>query len=94
MTAEEINRSLGISPAIREELREVNAGMGNGKTREWYQENATPRGAVFDPDHRDFPDAESDRELWNRILPFFQDMETIQIRHIDVEQNQIDGLKV
>lgn len=73
-TAEEINRSLGISPVIREELREVNAGMGNGKTREWYRTNAAPRGAVFDPDHRDFPDAESDRELWNRVLPFFRDM--------------------
>ena len=73
-TAEEINRSLGISPVIREELREVNAGMGNGKTREWYRTNAAPRGVTFDPDHRDFPDAESDRELWNRILPFFQDV--------------------
>ena len=73
-TAEEINRSLGISPVIREELREVNAGMGNDKTREWYRTNAAPRGAVFDPDHRDFPDAESDRELWNRVLPFFRDM--------------------
>ena len=73
-TAEEINRSLGISPVIREELREVNAGMGNGKTREWYRTNAAPRGAVFDPDHRDFPDAESDRELWDRVLPFFRDM--------------------
>lgn len=73
-TAEEINRSLGISPVIREELREVNAGLGNGKTREWYREHAAPRGPVFDPDHRDFPDAESDRELWNRLLPFYQDM--------------------
>lgn len=73
-TAEEINRSLGISPVIREELREVNAGMGNGKTMEWYRTNAAPRGDAFDPDHRDFPDAESDRELWNRVLPFFQDV--------------------
>ncbi len=73
-TAEEINRSLGITPIVREELREVNAGQGNGKTREWYRENAAPRGQVFDPDHRDFPDAESDRELWNRLLPFYEDM--------------------
>ena len=73
-TAEEINRSLCITAVVREELREVNAGLGNGKTREWYRENAAPRKAVFDPDHRDFPDAESDRELWNRVLPFYQDM--------------------
>ena len=73
-TAEEINRSLGIMPVIREELREVNAGEGNGKTREWYREHAAPRGSMFDPDHKDFPDAESDRELWNRLHPFFMEM--------------------
>ena len=73
-TAEEINRTLNITPGFREELREVNAGEGNGKTREWYREHAAPRGPVFDPDHKDFPDAESDRELWNRLLPFYTDM--------------------
>ena len=73
-TAEEINRTLGAVPVVREELREVNAGEGNGKTREWYREHAAPRGPVFDPDHRDFPDAESDRELWNRLLPFYLDL--------------------
>ena len=83
-TAEEINRSLGISPVIREELREVNAGLGNGKTREWYRENAAPRGPAFDPDHRDFPGAESDRELWDRIWPFYQDMITSADRIIVV----------
>ena len=73
-TAEEINRTLGIAPEVREELREVNAGEGNGKTREWYREHAAPRGPGFDPDHKDFPDAESDRELWNRLYPFYTDM--------------------
>ena len=73
-TAEEINRTLGISPVVRDELREVNAGEGNGKTREWYREHAAPRGPAFDPDHRDFPDAETDRELWNRLLPFYTDL--------------------
>ena len=73
-TAEEINRSLGIMPVIREELREVNAGEGNGKTREWYRAHEAPRGSGFDPDYRPFPDAESDRELWNRLFPFYQDM--------------------
>ncbi|MCR5566546.1 MAG: phosphoglycerate mutase family protein [Clostridiales bacterium] len=73
-TADEISRTLGITPVVREELREVNAGEGNGKTREWYREHAAPRGPVFDSDHRDFPDAESDRELWNRLLPFYADL--------------------
>ena len=73
-TAEEINCTLCAVPVIREEPREVNAGEGNGKTRTWYREHAAPRGSVFDPDHKDFPDAESDRELWNRLLPFYTDM--------------------
>ena len=73
-TAEEINRTLGLNPVVREELREVNAGEGNGKTREWYRAHEAPRGSGFDPDYRPFPDAESDRELWNRVLPFFQDV--------------------
>ena len=73
-TAEEINRSLGIIPVVRKELKEVNAGEGNGKTREWYREHAALRGSVFDPDHKDFLDAESDRELWNRLQPFFIEM--------------------
>ena len=73
-TAEEISRSLGLTPEIREELREVNAGEGNGKTRDWYRAHAAPRGPGFDPDHRDFPDAESDRELWGRIRPFYKEI--------------------
>ena len=73
-TADEMNRSLCITPVVREELREVNAGARNGKTRGWYRENTAPGGTVFDPDHRDFPDAESDRELRNRVFPFFQDL--------------------
>ncbi len=73
-TAEEISRALGTEAEIREALREVNAGEGNGKTREWYRDHAAPRGPVFDPDHRDFPDAESDRELWNRLLPFCREI--------------------
>ena len=83
-TAEEINRTLHITPVIREELREVNAGEGNGKTREWYRENAKPRGPVFDPDHKDFPDAESDRELWNRLLPFYMDLIALSAERIIV----------
>ena len=73
-TAEEINRTLGLEAVIREELREVNAGEGNGKSREWYKAHEAPRGPGFDPDYRPFPDAESDRELWERLTPFFREM--------------------
>jgi len=73
-TAEEINRTLALKPEIRDELREVNAGEGNGKTREWYREHEAPKGPVFDPDYRPFPDAESDRDLWNRLEPFYHEI--------------------
>ena len=72
--ADAVCRILGIVPEIREELREVNVGEGNGKTREWYREHENPRESGFDPDYRPFPDAESDRELWNRLLPFYEDL--------------------
>ena len=73
-TAEEMNKTLHITPKVSELIREVNAGEGNGKPREWYREHEAPRGPGFDPDYRPFPDAESDRELWNRLFPFYQDM--------------------
>ena len=73
-TAESINQALGLKWETRDELREVNAGEGNGKTGEWYREHEAPRGTVFDPDYRPFPDAESDRELWNRLEPFFHEI--------------------
>lgn len=73
-TAEEINRTLGITPVVTDVIREVNAGQGNGQTRGWYHENAKPRGTVYDPNYKPFPDAESDRELWDRLYPFYREI--------------------
>lgn len=70
-TAEEINKSLHITPVYSDLIREVNAGEGNGKPWEWFRENKIPEGA-YDADYKPFPDAESDRELWNRIMPFYE----------------------
>lgn len=70
-TAEEINKSLHITPVYSELIREVNAGEGNGKPRDWYREHEAPKNG-YDPDYKPFPDAESDRELWNRIIPFYR----------------------
>ena len=68
-TAEEINKTLHLTPVISELIREVNAGAGNGKPWSWYDEHKIPSSG-YDPDYRPFPDAESDRDLWNRIKPF------------------------
>lgn len=73
-TAEEINRTLGITPIITAAIREVSAGKGNGQSREWYNSNKKLRSGCYDPDYKPFEDAESDRELWNRLYPFYQEI--------------------
>ncbi len=73
-TAEGINRTLDIEPVITDRIREVNAGAGNGKSREWFESNKKPQGNRYDPDYKPFPDGESDRELWNRLYPFYQEL--------------------
>lgn len=70
-TAEEMNRSLGITPVYSELIREVNAGEGNGKPRDWYREHEAPKNG-YDSDYKPFPDAESDKELWDRLTPFYK----------------------
>lgn len=71
-TAEGINQTLGLTPVVTDVIREVNAGAGNGQPRDWYYSNKTPRPESYDPDYRPFPEAESDRDLWNRLYPFYQ----------------------
>ena len=73
-TAEEINKTLHLTPVMSELIREVNAGEGNGKPWDWYDEHKIPAGEGYDPDYRPFPDAESDRDLWNRIKPFYEQL--------------------
>lgn len=53
-------------------------------SRDWYRVNQIPRNGGYDPDYRPFKDAEFDRDLWNRLLPFYReivsnDMERILI---------------
>lgn len=81
-TAEEINKILEISPIITNAIREVNAGAGNGQSREWYNANRLPRSADFDADYKPFPDAESDRELWERLLPFYKEITNNDMQRI------------
>jgi probable phosphoglycerate mutase len=73
-TAEEINKTLNLNPVMTELIREVNAGAGNGKPWDWYDANKIPRSEGYDPDYRPFPDAESDRDLWNRVKPFYEEI--------------------
>ena len=76
-TADEIQKVLTIpdsSITKTELLREINLGEGNGKPRDWYNEHVATPPKVYNPDFRSFPDAESDRDLWNRLYKFYEQM--------------------
>ena len=74
-TAELVGIHLGITPILRKEIREVNAGIDKPTAAKWFHENKAPLdNRTYDPDYKPFPNAESDRELWNRLFLFTQEM--------------------
>lgn len=71
-TAEAVANHLGIVPIFRKELRERNLGECCGKSVQWLRENMEkPERTV---DDRLFPSAESRRDEWNRLKPFFDEI--------------------
>lgn len=73
-TAENIGKHLGISPILRIELRERNLGRCCGKSVQWLRENLEMQEKTIDD--RLFSDAESRRDEWNRLKPFFDEIMT------------------
>ncbi len=71
-TAEHIGDKLGISPILRAELRERNLGRCCGKSVKWLRENLEMQEKTIDD--RLFSDAESRRDEWNRLKPFFDEI--------------------
>ena len=74
-TADKIQKTLAIPASSITKtplLREINLGAGNGKPRDWYNEHVAQPPKIYDPDFRSFPDAENDRELWNRLYDFYK----------------------
>lgn len=71
-TAEIVGRHLGIVPVLRQELRERNLGKCVGKSVQWLRENIEMQEKTIDD--RMFSDAESRRDEWNRLLPFFEEI--------------------
>jgi probable phosphoglycerate mutase len=66
-TVEPLARYLGLSVEYRQDLREINLGSACGKSKEWLRKN----GAVVRTiDDRSLPDAESGRDVWNRLSAF------------------------
>ncbi|MDE6750566.1 MAG: phosphoglycerate mutase family protein [Lachnospiraceae bacterium] len=73
-TAENVGKHLGLSPILRTELRERNLGRCCGKSVQWLRENLEMQEITIDD--RLFSDAESRRDEWNRLKPFFDEVMT------------------
>ena len=71
-TADSIGKYLDLSPILRAELRERNLGRCCGKSVQWLRENLEMQEKTIDD--RLFSDAESRRDEWNRLQPFFDEV--------------------
>ena len=71
-TAENVGSYLGLTPILRNELRERNLGKCCGKSVQWLRENIEQQEKTIDD--RLFSDAESRRDEWNRLKPFFDEI--------------------
>ena len=68
-TADSIAARLNVVPIEKKELRERNLGKCCGKSVQWLRENLECDEKTIDD--RLFSDAESRRDAWNRLKPFF-----------------------
>ena len=71
-TAELVGKHLGSTPVLRSELRERNLGKCCGKSVQWLREHQEMDEKTVDD--RLFSDAESRRDEWNRLKPFFDEI--------------------
>lgn len=71
-TAEQVGKHFGLVPVLRKELRERNLGKCCGKSVQWLKENLEQQEKTVDD--RLFSDAESRRDEWNRLKPFFDEI--------------------
>lgn len=71
-TAEQVSKHLELTPILRQELRERNLGKCCGKSVQWLRENLEQQERTIDD--RLFSDAESRRDEWNRLKPFFDEI--------------------
>lgn len=71
-TAAPLAKRLGVEPILRTELRERNLGAAVGKSVQWLREHLEMQERTVDD--RLFHDAESRRDAWNRLRPFFEEL--------------------
>lgn len=71
-TAQIVGKYLNTEPILKTELRERNLGRCCGKPVKWINENRDMEEKTIDD--RLFSDAESRRDEWNRLKPFFEEI--------------------
>lgn len=71
-TADMIAKHLGGTPILKTELRERNLGKCCGQSVQWLREHLEQQERTIDD--RLFSDAESRRDEWNRLKPFFNEV--------------------
>lgn len=76
--AEIVASYLGINVIYDERLREINLGSACGKSVAWLKENKISNEITCDS--KVLPDAESSREAWYRLKPFYD-----MIKNLDEE---------
>lgn len=71
-TAEIVGQYLEVKPILTTALRERNLGKCVGQSVQWMKANMEVRERTVDD--KMFSDAESRRDEWHRLLPFFNDI--------------------
>ncbi len=71
-TAEIVSKYLEVSPILTDVLRERNLGNAIGKSVKWAHENTKVWEKTIDD--RAFDGAESRRDTWNRLKPFYNEI--------------------
>ena len=71
-TAAPLAKQLQCQPILRQELRERNLGPAVGQSVQWLRENLEMQERTVDD--RLFASAESRRDAWQRLAPFFEEI--------------------
>lgn len=79
-TAEIVSSFLNNVPILTNALRELNLGEAVGKSVEWAHQNTIVWQKTIDD--KPFQGAESRREVWNRLLPFYNQIMTSEDENI------------
>ena len=90
-TAEIVGKHLGLTPVLRAELRERNLGKCCGKSVQWLRDNQEMQEKTVDD--RLFSDAESRRDEWNRLKPFYDGIMASKDENIIIDSH-VDLLSV